>query len=74
MFKLLNDVDMNDLTYIITLMLCIVVLGTISLYLYHKIYDKFLCEGANKRVSSGMALLGVLLVILIILTIYHIII
>lgn len=74
MFKLLNNIDVNDFTYIITLMLCIIILGTINLYLYHKIYDKFLCVGTSKRVSSGMALLGVLLVILIILTIYYIVI
>lgn len=74
MFKLLNDIDINDLTLIITLILCIVILGTINLYLYHKIYDTFLHIGASKRVSSSMALLGVLLIILTILTIYHIVI
>lgn len=74
MFKLLNTIDTNDLTYIISFILCFVMVGVINLYVYHKIYDKLLCIGASKSVSSGIALLGTLSLTLIILEIYYIII
>ena len=74
MSKLINIMNMHILISIMGLITLIVIIGAGCFCLYHKVYDNYLRIGVSKRLSSSIALLGVLLLITTILWIYYIII
>lgn len=71
MSKIINIMNMHILISIMGLITIIVIIGAGCFCLYHKVYDNYLRMGVSKRLSSSIALLGVLTIIATILWIYN---
>lgn len=71
MSKIINIMNMHILISIMGLITLIVIMGAGCFCLYHKVYDNYLRMGVSKRLSSSIALLGVLTMLAAILWIYN---
>lgn len=71
MSRMVNIMNMHILISIMGLITLIVIIGAGCFCLYHKVYDNYLRMGVSKRLSSSIALLGVLTLIATILWIYN---
>lgn len=71
MSKIINIMNMHILISIMGLITLIVIIGAGCFCLYHKVYDNYLRMGVSKRLSSSIALLGILTLIATILWIYY---
>ena len=71
MSKIINIMNMHILISIMGLIILIVFIGAGCFCLYHKAYDNYLRRGVSKRLSSSIALLGVLTLITTIMWIYN---